>query len=68
MLAFEAELIHLPRSLIEAIWEALESLDSLDSQRQRERRSSPQPGTRSVRQRLFAHLEVRCVKSYTELR
>jgi len=39
MLAFEAELIHLPRSLIEAIWEALESLDSLDSQRQRDLRS-----------------------------
>ena len=32
MLAFEAELAHLPRSLIAAIWEALDRLDSLDSQ------------------------------------
>ena len=39
MLAFEAELAHLPRSLIAAIWEALGTLDSLDSQRQRELRS-----------------------------
>jgi hypothetical protein len=28
MLAFGAELAHLPRSLITAIWEALDSLDS----------------------------------------
>jgi hypothetical protein len=28
MLAFEAELAHLPRSLIGAIWEALDLLDS----------------------------------------
>ena len=34
MLAFESELANLPRPLIEAIWEALERLDLLDSQRQ----------------------------------
>ena len=39
MLAFVAELAHLPRSLVTAIWTALESLDSLDSQRQRNLRS-----------------------------
>ena len=39
MLAFEAELAHLPRSLLAAIWEALESLDLLDSQRQHDLRS-----------------------------
>jgi hypothetical protein len=38
MLAFEAELAHLPRSLIAAIWTALESLDSLDSHAQRDLR------------------------------
>jgi hypothetical protein len=32
LLAFEAELAHLPRSLISAIWEALDRADSLDSQ------------------------------------
>jgi hypothetical protein len=32
LLAFEAELAHLPRSLIAAIWGALERPDSLDSQ------------------------------------
>jgi len=30
MLAFEDELAHLPRSLIAAIWTALERIDSLD--------------------------------------
>ena len=30
MLAFEAELAHLPRSLVAAIWTALDSLYSLD--------------------------------------
>jgi hypothetical protein len=40
MLAFEAELAHLPRSLIAAIWTALESLDLLNSQRQRDLRRS----------------------------
>ena len=30
MLAFEAELAHLPRSLISGIWEALDSLELLD--------------------------------------
>ena len=39
MLAFEAELAHLPRSLIAAIWTALDSLDSPNSQRQRDLRS-----------------------------
>ena len=39
MLAFEAELAHLPRSHISAIWAALECLDLLDSQRQRDLRS-----------------------------
>ena len=33
MLAFEAELAYLPRSLTSAIWEALETLDLLDSVR-----------------------------------
>ena len=32
MLAFEAELARLPRSLIVAIWTALDNLDPLDSQ------------------------------------
>ena len=39
MLALEAELAQLPRSLVTAIWEALERLDSLDSQGQRDLRS-----------------------------
>lgn len=39
MLAFEAELAHLPRSPIAAIWTALESVDLLDSERQRDLRS-----------------------------
>lgn len=33
LLAFEAELAHLPRSLIAAIWTALDRLNELDSQR-----------------------------------
>ena len=32
MLAFEAELAHLPRSLIAAIWTALDSLESLNGE------------------------------------
>ena len=39
VLAFEAELAHLPRSLIAAIWIAHDSIDSVDSQRQRDLRS-----------------------------
>jgi len=39
MLAFGAELAHLLRSLISAIWTALERLDLLDSQRQRVEKS-----------------------------
>jgi hypothetical protein len=39
MLAFEDELAQLPRSLVLAIWEALERLDLLDSQRPEQLRS-----------------------------
>jgi hypothetical protein len=39
MVAFEAELANLPRSLIAAIWEAVDSRGSLDSLRQRDLRS-----------------------------
>ena len=41
MLAFEAELAHLPRSLIAAFWIAHDSIDSVDSQRQAQLRSRP---------------------------
>ena len=39
MLAFEAELARLPRSLISGLWEALEELELLDSQRPAQLRS-----------------------------
>ncbi len=42
MLSFEAELAHLPRSLIIAIWTALDSLDSLDSRIRHNAAESPQ--------------------------
>ena len=60
MLAFEAELAHLPRSLIAAFWIAHDSIDSVDSQRQRNCGVAPTV-LRSYNSELLRALPLRAV-------